>query len=176
MSISNDDHVVLLLSCIQHSDIQKVARISSPPMILIRDQTSWRSTSPPSRSNATSPPQERPHREGKALAGDNGTAAGAGPSGINQGQTQNQTASGPARKSKKRKEPAPKEEGNGDEPAPKRKRGKPPKVKAQAGAAAEEENRGNEKEEEDISVKEEFDEAGIIRKTLGEDEIIEEGA
>ncbi|CBF89687.1 predicted protein [Aspergillus nidulans FGSC A4] len=155
MSLSNDDHVVLLLSSIR-LELMSILRV--------------RLTSPPSHNNATSPLQEPPHREGKAIAGDNGAPAGTGPSEVNQGQTQtqnqNQTASGAAKKGRKRKEPAPKEDGNGDEPAPKRKRGRPPKAKAPTEIAAE--------EGEDGTSKEETDQASNTHRAFGGDETMDE--
>ncbi|KAL6231064.1 hypothetical protein BDW75DRAFT_244270 [Aspergillus navahoensis] len=172
MSLSNDDHVVLLLSCIQHSDIQKIDFAAVAQQCNI------------TTSGAAAKRYQRlleAHREGKFTGGDNGVA-GAGPSGINQAQgqsqsqSQNQNTSGPAIKGKKRKELAPKEDGNGDEPAPKRKRGRPPKAEAQAELAAEENQgaQGDEDREDDISLKEEPVEAIIMRKVLGEDETKDE--
>ncbi|KAL4988234.1 hypothetical protein BDW68DRAFT_177122 [Aspergillus falconensis] len=170
MSLSNYDHVVLLLSCIQHSDIQKIDFAAVAQQCNI------------TTSGAAAKRYQRllkAHREGKVTAGDNSAAAGGGPSGINQAQnqslTQNQTTSGSAKKGRKRKEPAPKEDGNGDEPATKRKRGRPPKAQAEIAAEVETQGpQGDEEEEDDIPVKEEPDEASIIRKALGGDETMDE--
>ncbi|KAL4741047.1 hypothetical protein BDV11DRAFT_168599 [Aspergillus similis] len=171
MSPSNDDHVVLLLSCIQHSDIQKIDFAAVAQQCNI------------TTSGAAAKRYQRllkAHREGKVNAGDNDAPTVAGPpSGVNQGQghtqtqIQTQTASGAAKKGRKRKEPAPKEDGNGDEPAPKRKRGRPPKAKAPAEIAAEEGNPGIEGGE-DEAPKEETDLASKIRRALDGDETMDE--
>ncbi|KAL4999281.1 hypothetical protein BDV10DRAFT_184444 [Aspergillus recurvatus] len=168
MSLTNDDHVVLLLSCIQHSDIQNIdfAAVAQQCNITTSGAAAKRYQS-----------LLKAHREGKVTAGDNVAAARAGPSGVNQGQTQtqNQITSGQTKKGRKRKESAPKDECNGDEPAPKRKRGRPPKAKVQAEIAAENQGpQGDEEGEDDVFVKEESDEASIIRKAPGADENMDE--
>ncbi|KAL4821569.1 hypothetical protein BDW67DRAFT_180257 [Aspergillus spinulosporus] len=162
MSLSNDDHVVLLLSCIQHSDIQKIDFAAVAQQCNI------------TTSGAAARRYQRlleAHREGKVPAGVNGAPARAGPSEVNQGQVQ--TASGAAKKSRKRKEPAPKQDDNGDEPAPKRKRGGPPNVKAPEEIVAEEENQGTE-EGEDGFHKEETDQASNTRRAFAGDETLDE--
>ncbi|KAL4744335.1 hypothetical protein BDW72DRAFT_199696 [Aspergillus terricola var. indicus] len=164
MSLSDDDHVVLLLSCIQHSDIQKIDFAAVAQQCNI------------TTSGAAAKRYQRllkAHREGKVTAGDNGAPAGAGLDGANQSQNQNQTASGAAKNGRKRKEPAPKEDGNGDEPAPKRKRGRPSRAKAPAERAAEEGNHGIEKGEDDIPEEETY-QASNTRRAFGGEETTDE--